>query len=125
MPIADSSFLIAFFRESDPLHSRALADMEACQGQKLVIPIPILYETLTVLRYKENIDASRLAHERLSRLEAVEFYRLSPDEESKVLESFFSSRQELSVADAVVLHLTRVRDTPMLSYDQDLLKSRG
>lgn len=118
--VLDSSFLISLYAVSDCNHHKAVQKFRSSGGESLLLPAIILDETLTVLNYKEGIDAARLAYEKLSDNQGIRVYELSPAEKAGVLDLFFRLKK-LSVADASVVYLSKKFGAQALCYDRQIL----
>ncbi len=122
--VLDSSFLIALFIEDDPHHVKAMRDGEAGAraGESWMVPDPILFETLTVIRYEQGASAAKTAFNQLMSNRNIQIYTFSARERLEILEMFLASSYSISSADASVAFLCRRLGSPAFAYDENLLK---
>jgi predicted nucleic acid-binding protein len=117
--IADTSFLASLFMESDQNHLIAEATAKT-QKDVILVPLEVLEETFTVLRYRKSLEHS---------LQAVRiitgdptFYVLSPTSFGEAIELLKRTKKKLSFVDGIVLfHSLGIGSVP-LAFDKDLLK---
>ena len=122
--ILDSSYLIAFFLEEDFHHVKAIdrAETDSQSAESWIIPDPILFESLSVIRYDQGAPAARKALERLMSNQNIQIYQFNSRERTAIFELFFSSSYSISAADATVAYLCKQMRAPALTYDENLLK---
>lgn len=113
MPVADTSFLIAFFDLDDPRHSETKKWF--ANTDHVVVSTEILVETLGVLKSKIGRKAAESAVEILLGIENVGW-----EENCDLMASYriYKRRKTGSLMDAMVIHLCNRLDTTPLTYDE-------
>ena len=117
-PVADTSFLIAFFDGDDARHAAARKVMAA--AQPVVIGCETLVEMLGVLKVKADRRTALAALKSLLRMPNVEW-----DEHGDVLGAYEMMEAEatLSYVDAAVVQCSLRRKADLLSYDEAQIKA--
>ena len=119
--IADSSFLIGLFSESDIFHDRATEDFASSQTQILLIPDRVLEEMMTVLTYKKGIQFSLEAVEKIQANSRFEIVALDKNDCAAIFALAKKTGRSLGFTDyAVAYFCCRDRSFPM-AYDKQLL----
>ena len=122
MIIADSSFLVAFFDETDNQHKKAVEDMKRIEGENIDIMVNehVLGETATVLLYHNGIEAAKIFL--LYAKENFEIDTIDGEYRYATIEIFINQNKKLSYIDASVVHLARFLQLPIACYDENILK---
>ena len=118
MRIADTSFLYAFFNRNDRHHEEAVKSMR--DPEPIDIPHGILQEMLDLMRYRQNKDAARKAHDYLLGLPHVEVLTL---EHGPALAGVWQEHKKLSYADAQGVQAAMMSGGALLTFDKDQLKA--
>ena len=129
MIVLDSSFLIAFYNESDAHHQTASGLMQrflAAEWGKGLLLEYVFLEVVTVLMLRLDLSAATHAGRILLDAEELEFVPCS-DLFLETLDCF--SRQtgtRLSFVDAALAHTARTRaDGQILTFDREFRKLRA
>ena len=123
MILADSSFLVAFFDETDNQHKRAVEDMKRIEEKNLDIMVSehVLGETATVLLYHASLEAAKAFLDY-----AQENFEIDPvDGEHRLatIKVFVNQDRQLSYIDASVVFLATFLHLPVICYDETILKA--
>ena len=110
------------FVEDDAHHSKVLAILTAEPDEIWILSDIILFESLTVIRLNKGAPAARAAHEDLIASKRIQLRHFDANEQSAILELFYSSPLSISTADASVAYLCKTLDCPALSFDENLNK---
>ena len=122
MIIPDSSFLVAFFDETDSQHQKAVEEMKRYDElrEEFLITEHILGEIATVLSYHNGLEAA-VKFLSFSR-EKCTLHNWTEEDFNASIEVFSNQTRDLSYIDATIIHLARVLHLPVACYDEDLLK---
>lgn len=120
--ILDSSFLISFYLSEDSNHGKALLLAKENKEETMLISDVILYETLTVLNYKRNIQFAKEAYDEIMRSKNIRFFHLTDREKDEILTEFFNYSTKLSYPDASVIYLAKKGRSNALAFDKQILE---
>ncbi|MCX6769831.1 MAG: PIN domain-containing protein [Candidatus Micrarchaeota archaeon] len=120
--ILDTSFLISFFRQHDDNHKKAVEISDKNHNEEKLLPEFIYFETLTVINYKDGIDAAKEASEYLTSNQQISIHSFSDEEKNGVLMEFFAQKKQLSFEDASVVYLARKKKAGLLAFDDRIIK---
>lgn len=122
MMVLDTSFLVSFYRLSDENNQKARATLHEKEREGFLLPSTILFETVSVLNYKEGFEKAREAYDDLVSNEDIEIYYLNETEQDRVLQEFFFHTGKVSVADACVIYLSKKNKMEALAFDKGILR---
>jgi predicted nucleic acid-binding protein len=113
MPVADTSFLVAFFDRDDRHHHAARSAF--AEADQVIILTEVLVEMLGVLKGKLDRRAADSALVDLMRIENVAW-----QETCDIMAAYRlrSERKTLSIVDAMVIHASVRSGTELLSFDE-------
>jgi predicted nucleic acid-binding protein len=120
--ILDSSFLISFFRDQDVNNGKAMDLAEKYESEEMVLSDVILFETLTVIAYKDGIPAAKIAYEWIAGNRKIRYVCLTYEEKQEIIGEFLSQQKKTSIADASVVYLAKRSKSPILALDEGLLR---
>ena len=120
MPICDTSWLIALLDEDDDHHPSA--DEQAASGSALLVPAPVLAETLHVLWHRIRRDhgpvhAHRACRAALDGLERTPTWRVLPEADHGSARDVYDAHPRLSYVDAVGVAASRRTGEPLWTFD--------
>lgn len=121
--VADSSFLVSLFRESDSNNPAAVALSKMHLEEEMLVPDTVLFETLTALNYREGFAFAKEAYGKIVGSRQNRLFSFSEVEREGILEEFFLSGGKLSVADASVVYLARKTGSEALAFDAAIKKA--
>ena len=119
--ILDSSFLISFYLTEDTNHENALKLAEENKNETMLLCDVILFETLTILNYKKNINFAKYAFNELLENKNIRFFHLTDAEKDEILNGFFNQRIKLSFQDVSVIYLANKGKSEALAFDKGIL----
>ena len=119
--IVDSSALVAFFVESDSLHSLALAEFKRLEQETFTIPDRILEETLNVLLYDHGIDYALAILEKIRLNRGMEIQATMQSEQLEIFNCMNHLRKKMTFQDHLVLFYSVRQGQPPLSFDRQIL----
>jgi predicted nucleic acid-binding protein len=111
--VADSSFIIALFDESD--ERQQMAQGWASDPEPIVVPAEVMAETMVVVHRRKGVAAALDIWNQLILLPHVAF--LETSETERAAKVFSSAKGKLSWVDAVVVARCREGDLKPLSFD--------
>lgn len=119
--IVDSSALIAFFVEDDPLHAKALEEFKRLENETFTIPDRILEETLNGLIYDHGIDYALAILGQIRENEQMEIQGTPEANQGEILAWMEQLRKKMSFQDYIVLYYSiQMRQAP-LCFDRQIL----
>ncbi len=121
--ILDSSFLISFFRPSDTNNADAVNISLGWGEEQMVLPDSVLFETLTVLAYKEGINRANEAYQYFLANKNVAIHYFTEQERLDVLGLFLSQQGKMSAIDVSVIYLAKKRNAGILAFDEQIKKA--
>lgn len=119
--IVDSSVLVAFFRENDSNHEKAVEFME--RTHSFTITDYILLEISTVLQQKVGLESTKRAVEFLVNNRDVELLSINNQELGDTLALFFEQKFKLSFVDCSILVLAKSRGLIVSTLDDGMIKA--
>lgn len=122
MVILDTSFLVAYFREVDVHHTKALKLAEELRGQKMVITFLVFQELVSILNRKVSTDFSTSVAKKLLLPDSnIELFKLDESYLAEVLELYGKLGPHLfSYADISLIHMSKELELPVLTFDKYL-----
>ncbi|MEK7084300.1 MAG: PIN domain-containing protein [Patescibacteria group bacterium] len=118
--IADSSFLIGLFSESDIFHQKAREDFASCETQTVVVADRVLEETMTVLTYKKGIRFAMEAVEKIQSNLRFKIVALNKDDCATIFALAKKTGRSLGFTDYAVAYLCCQERSFPLAYDKQL-----
>jgi len=120
--VPDTSFLVSLYFSSDINHQQALKLAEENKNEIMLLSDIILFETLTVLLYKEGLQLCNIVYNHLMQNKNVRFFHFTDQEKDEIIKVFFSqTNSKLSLPDISVLYLTNKSKSKVLAFDEDIL----
>lgn len=123
--VLDTSFIVSLFLVQDTNHQKAEDLTQKNLDEQLLLPEPILHETLTVILYRAGIEKCREVYERLVRNKQIELVRFNPEESEELARMFLGQRTKLSFQDVSVVYLSKKSKSRALAFDNAILKLTG
>jgi predicted nucleic acid-binding protein len=123
MKIADTSFLVSLYCPSDENNARALGILRENKDEAIMICDTILFETLSVLNYKEGIGKASEAYNDFVGNEKIRMRHLNEKEKNDVILEFFFHSGNLSVADASIVYLAKKTKSQVLAFDRKIIQA--
>ena len=120
MRIADTSFLFAFYHESDLKHQKAVELMKLYEKDGVLISDYILGETATLLLYRNSLEASLTFIKKAQETQTVKILKFSEPDFEGILEVFKNQKHEIGFIDASVVYLARTMGLDILSFDGNM-----
>ncbi len=120
--VLDSSFLVALYRKEDENNHKALDWVQRNKYEELLLSDVILFETLTVLNYKNGIETAKEAYDDMRRNKRIRIAYLDEQTKLEILEEFFNHEGKFSLPDASVIHLARKTDSHVVTFDKSMLR---
>ncbi|MCX6772646.1 MAG: PIN domain-containing protein [Candidatus Micrarchaeota archaeon] len=120
--ILDSSLLVSFFRESDSNNLEATQLLKKHENESLVLPESILFETLTVLIYKDGVANAKATYEKLTSNKQVLVHYFSVDEKREIVLQLLAQTTKISFEDMSVIYLAHKTDSEVLAFDDKIIK---
>lgn len=121
--VLDSSFLISLYFPDDENHPKAIRLADENKSEEMLLPVPILFETMTVANYKGGMTFARELYDDLLSNRGLTTFRFSEDDEEELLREFFAHGGKLSVQDASVVYLARKTGSKVLAFDETIIKA--
>jgi len=124
--VLDTSFLVSFFLSSDVNHEKALNFAKKYKDEEILLTDIILYETLTVLNYKKDIDFCKEIYGELTSNRQIRLFSFSDAEISDILNLFFEQKKlksKLSIQDISVIYLTNKTKSDLLCFDVGVISA--
>jgi predicted nucleic acid-binding protein len=119
----DSSFLVAFFDESDSLHGKAVEEMREYEkaGEHFALSESILGETATVILYHAGLKQASAFLDYAG--ENFSIFWIDTKEELSGISSIFKrQKRQLSYADSAVVYICRRMCCGAATYDKNILR---
>ena len=123
--VLDTSFLVSLFLAQDSNHQDAEDLAQKNLDEQLLLPEPILHETLTVILYKSGIEKCREVYDRLVHNKQIEVVRFNQNESEEMAEMFLDQKTKLSFQDISVVYLSKKSKSKALAFDTGILKLTG
>ncbi len=116
--LIDSNILIAFFRNTDSCHKKAIDLVKSLND--FSISEYSLAEVSTILLLKESKEVARNAMQYMINNKNITIIRLDNEELMAICNHFPHNNIKLSFIDFVLLTLAKSRNLKLLSFDKDL-----
>jgi predicted nucleic acid-binding protein len=125
MVILDTSFLVAYFREMDVHHAKALQRAEELRGEKMVITFLVFQELASILNRKVSTEfATSVTRKLLSPDSNIELFKLDESFFEEVLELYGKlGPHSFSYVDVSLIHLSKELELSVLTFDKELEKA--
>jgi len=125
MVILDTSFLVAYFREADVHHAKALKLAEELRGEKMVITFLVFQELASILNRKVSTEFSASVTKRLLMPDSsIELFKLDESYFEEVLALYESlGPHSFSYVDVSLIHLSKELELSVLTFDKELEKA--
>lgn len=117
----DTSVWVALFLENDTHHEEALGIWQKLDGQAL-LPYIVVAETASVLTYKHS---KQQADKFLRFILESPRIALFQNQLQMEIPFFLHFKQRLSFADYAVLHLARIENCPLITFDAQMKSLQG
>jgi len=121
MKLLDASVIIAFFRDNEALHDKAVAIFQA--PEDYVIMDHILGEVITVLKLREGFEMAKNALAILTNVEGIRIYETQPEIFWSAIDAYGKTKNKLSFIDTLILTLAKENRLELLTFDKDLAKA--
>lgn len=121
--VLDSSFLVPYFRPQDENNRKAISIAAKNDNDQQMLPDIILFETLTVLNYKDGIDLAKQAYAQIANNRQIMLHQFDELEKREIVQTFFSENGKVSVADASVIYLAKKTGSGVLAFDEKIVKA--
>ncbi|HLC69170.1 MAG TPA: PIN domain-containing protein [Candidatus Bilamarchaeaceae archaeon] len=125
MIVLDTSLLVSFYLTADVNHEKAIELVRQNKNETMLLSDIILFETLTVLNYKSDINLAKEAHEELLSNKQIRFFHLTEQEKDEILWQFFENNKKakLSFAGISVIYMASTSNSKVLAFDEGILKA--
>ncbi len=123
--VLDTSYLVSLFLARDTNHQKAEGLAQKNLDEQLLLPEPILHETMTVILYLAGIEKCREVYDRLVHNKQIEVVRFTRDESEELARMFLGQRTKLSFQDVSVVYLSKKSKSRALAFDNGILKLTG
>ncbi len=120
MKILDSSVIVAFFRENELDHIRAVDLIQS--SEDFVIPDHVLAEVATVLKIREGFEVANEALKYLLSTDGIKINEMQPELFWSAMDFFGKSKNNLSFTDTLLLLFSRENRIPLVTFDKELAK---
>ena len=117
--IADSSFLISLFLDTDSRNEEARGMYQKC-NERIIVPMSVLEEMFNVLVYKRGIDYAIESIDELLSEKEVEKYIFSDDELEDIIDLIKQRRTKMSIIDYEVAYLANKLGRDILCFDKQV-----
>src|SRR5271157_2372175 len=115
--VLDTSFIVSLFLVQDMNHQNAEELAQNNLDEQLLLPEPILQETLTVILYKVGIEKCREVYDRLVHNKQIEVVRFNQNESEEMARMFLDQKTKLSFQDMSVVYLSKKSKSMALTFD--------
>lgn len=120
MKILDSSVIVAFFRDNEENHKKAV---DLIQGSEdFVILDYVLAEVATVLKLRESLELAEIAIGYLKSTDGIKVHETEPELFWSTINFFSKNKNRLSFTDTLLLLLSREHRIPLVTFDKELAK---
>lgn len=120
MRILDSSVLVAFYRDNEFHHAKAVDLIQS--SEDFVIPDYVLAEMATVLKIREGLEVAEKALSRLTSIDGIKIHETQPELFWSAVSFFSKNKNKLSFIDTLLLLLSRENRIPLVTFDKKLAK---
>lgn len=120
MRILDSSVLVAFYRDNEFNHIKALDLVQS--SEDFIIMDHVLAEVATVLKMREGLEVAKKALEYLISTDGIKIYETQPELFWSAVSFFSKNKGKLSFTDTLLLLLSRENRIPLVTFDKELAK---
>ena len=121
--VLDTSFLVSFYLTHDVNHEPALKLAEENNPETMLLSEVILFETLTVLNYKGDLQLANEAYSELMANKQIRFFHFTELEKDEITELFFKQNVKLSFPDVSVVYLAKKSKSKVLAFDEKIMKA--
>ncbi|MBI5224079.1 PIN domain-containing protein [Candidatus Micrarchaeota archaeon] len=123
MKVLDTSFLVALYLPNDSNYKKAISMASRISDEELLLCDVILFETLTVLKYKATSELCKTAYEELTQNKNIRFFSFTESERTEILKLFLCQTKKLSTADVSLIYLAKKTKCEIVTFDSEILKS--
>ena len=123
MKVLDTSFLISLYITRDQNHLKAMKMAEDNKNEEMILSDMILFETLTVLRYKGYPGLDGEAYRELNSNRQVRIFEFNNLEKQEIIKRFLNEKRKLSIADISVIYLAQKTVCEMLTFDEEMMRN--
>ncbi len=121
--VLDTSFIVSLFLLQDANHQLAEDLIQKNLEEQLLLPEPILQETLTVILYKNGIEKCREVYDRLIHNKQIDLVRFNQNETEDILQMFLGQKTKLSIQDISVIYLSKKSASEALTFDNGIINN--
>lgn len=120
MKILDSSIIVAFFRDNEESHVKAVNLIQS--SEDFVVLDYVLAEVATVLKLREGLQLAELALGYLKSTDGIKIHETEPELFWSTVSFFSRNKNKLSFTDTLLLLLSREYRIPLVTFDKELAK---